>query len=412
MTPARADICIIGGGPSGLVSAIQASERGAQTAVLERMDRVGKKLLATGNGRCNFSNTRREAEHFHGRCPDFIKPVLDQFGFDETLAFFQSIGMDWKADEEGRIFPVTDQASTVLNLLRYETIRLKVKEICGTEIIRIQKSVDGFVLQSKDNRAFACKKVILSAGGKAAPNLGSNGSGYLLARSLGHSIVEPFPAIVQIKVSASFLKKLKGIKVPAKVALVSTSSSVDAKEGEVLFTDYGLSGLPILHLSRYVHPAIHDGQKPVLELDLFPGKTSTDLQEELEKKFRQLHYKKAGEACEGFLNKRMVSVLLPLAGVDGTISSEEIRPPDIKRFVQILKRWQIDISGTLSWNEAQVTAGGISTDEIRPETLESKIVPGLFFAGEILDIDGDCGGYNLQWAWSSGTVAGMHASRG
>jgi predicted Rossmann fold flavoprotein len=403
------DLCIVGGGSAGLIAAVSAGQS-QKTCIIERMDRVGKKLLATGDGRCNLTNRDMTVNRYHGRNPDFARPAMERFGLGETLAFFESIGLVWKQDSEGRIFPFTNQASTVLDLLRHETGRLKVDEICNTEIHQIEKSEGRFVLRAKGKQTFACRKTILASGGRAAPGLGSNGSGYSLARQLGHTVAEPFPALVQICLRASFLKKLKGIKTVAKASLLDANRIVATASGEIGFTDYGLSGIPVLNLSRHVHPFLRSGQKLFLELDLYPEKTDQELLRFLEERFRLLHYKKVAEALVGMLNKRLASVLLSLTGINENLDAELVGGADIRRFAGLLKSWKTEVIGTKSWSEAQATAGGVNTDEVDPQTLESKIVPGLYFAGEILDIDGDCGGYNLQWAWSSGHAAGIHAS--
>jgi predicted Rossmann fold flavoprotein len=406
-----ADVAVIGGGPSGMMAAVASSKAGRKTVLLERMDRVGRKLLATGNGRCNLANQNLALDRFHGGSPDFARRVLSQFGLEETLAFFGSLGLDVKRDEAGRIFPATDQASAVLDLLRYEMRRLNVAECCGIEIAEIIPADSGFRLRAGYGSLVECRALVLAAGGKAAPGLGSNGSGFALAQSLGHAVSEPRPSLVQIRLGDGRVKRLRGVRLNAAVSLLEDGNVAATESGEVLFTDDGLSGIPALDLSRHVEPIIRKGKTPVLQIDLFPRLDEEGLALELEKRFRMLGYKNNGDACVGLLHKRMIPPLLETAGLDGDVPSGTLGQAGIRRLARCLKKWTFAVAGIRSWNEAQVTAGGVETGGIDQDTLESKTVPGLFFAGEILDVDGDCGGYNLQWAWSSGHVAGMNAAR-
>jgi predicted Rossmann fold flavoprotein len=405
------DVAVIGGGPAGMMAALAASAAGRKTVLLERMDRVGKKLLATGNGRCNLANQNMALDRFHGGKPDLIRSVLSQFGLEETLSFFESLGLEVKSDETGRIFPATDRASTVLDLLRFELHQRGVGETCETEVEAVRTLGCGFRLNSKTHSLVECRSVILAAGGKAAPGLGSNGSGFTLALSMGHAVARPRPSLVQIRTEDKSLKRLKGVRIEAGVALMEGENAVHAESGEILFTDDGLSGIPVLNLSRYVEPIMKRGKTLLLQIDLFPRRNENALTEALEKRFRTLGHRNTGDACLGLIDKRMIPFLLETTGLNSSAPARAAASAEVRRFAQRLKRWPLAVAGIRSWNEAQVTAGGVETDGVDPATLESKIVHGLFFAGEVLDVDGDCGGYNLQWAWSSGFVAGKHAAR-
>jgi predicted Rossmann fold flavoprotein len=411
------DLIIIGGGASGLMAAIAAARHGVKALILERMDRVGKKILATGNGRCNLTNLHSSLEHYHGTDPAFAKSALDGFGIQDTLRFFGELGLVWKTEDNGRVFPFTDQASAVLDLLRYELKKLQVEESCGSEAVSVEKvsnihSCGGgeFRIDLKNSHVHFARKLILAAGGKATPSLGSNGSGYRLAQMLGHTLVEPLPAIVQIRLKSPYLKRLKGVKVQGTLSLRSDGETVEAETGEILFTDYGVSGPPALILSRTVNGQLQRNKRCFVELDLFPEKTNAEFRSMLDERMRTLYYKGLSDGLVGMVHKRLIPVILEMAMIDNGKPCQNLTQTEIGRLAAALKSWKIDALGTRSWLDAQVSAGGVATDEIVSETLESKLVPGLYFVGEIMDIDGDSGGFNLQWAWSSGYTAGIHAA--
>ena len=254
------------------------------------------------------------------------------------------------------------------------------------------------------------RRVILAAGGRAAPLLGSNGTGYRLAQMLGHTVTEPMPAIVQIRLKEAFLKRLKGVKVEASVSLQAGGSSCGPEFGEILFTDYGISGPPALKLSREVNVLLRMNRKVAVVLDLFPEQKPDEFEKFFEARLRTLAYKAVSDALVGMIHKRLIPVVLEASMIDRDKPCQNLSPAETGRMRSVIKSWMLDVQGTRSWMDAQVSAGGVCTDEINPETLESRKVPGLFFAGEIMDVDGDSGGYNLQWAWSSGHSAGIHAA--
>jgi len=404
------DVIIIGGGSSGLAAAIFSARNSAKTAIVERLQRIGKKILVTGNGRCNFSNASLQQKNYHGTFPTFVGYIFSQFNGLQIVAFFDEFGILSKEEEDGQIFPRCDQAGAVLDVLRYECSRLGVDELCSREISEIIQKQDRFILKTAENEELHSKKVIITTGGKASPQFGSNGSGFVLAQKLGHTIIEPYPSLVQIKLDDENLNHLKGIRSDARVSLYANESLIDTQEGEILFTEYGISGIPVLQLSRYIHhPEIKD--KPMkLHIDIFPEISFHDLKKMIVERFLKLFYKSVEDAMIGLMNKRMIAPALVLAGIDKAQLSSELNCPEIEKLTHQLKDRKFVIKGTLSWRDAQVTAGGISTAEVNDRSLESKLVPGLFFAGEVLDIHGDSGGYNLAWAWASGYVAGTHAA--
>ncbi len=404
-------IAIIGGGAAGLVASIAASRKGAKVYILERLDRVGKKVLATGNGRCNITNVNSHTNRFHGQDTAFINGAIQQFDVSTTIEFFEKLGVKCKIENGGKVFPYSDQASSVLDVLRYEAERLGVIELCGYYVRQIKQKKDIFEIMVKDKESMMVDKVIVAAGGKASPNLGSNGSGYDLVIPFGHKIIETFPALVQLKLDAQFLKALKGVKFEGAVTLGLGKKEFQTENGEILYTDYGISGPPIFQISRKAGEQIAAGKKPWLSVDMFRDFKYEQLIEMLKKRMGNGCEKPLDFSFVGLINKRLIPILLKASGIENIHKHcKEVSEEELKNICHKLKMWKFEVIGTQSWTEAQVTAGGIDSKDVNPDTMESKLMKGLYFAGEILDIDGDCGGFNLQWAWSSGYVAGKYAS--
>ncbi len=405
------DVLVVGGGASGLAAAISSARKGAKTAILERLPRVGKKILVTGNGRCNLSNASLKKKKYHGTDPAFIGYVFSQFNGAQILEFFEELGILTKEEENGRIFPRCDQAGAVLDVLRYECKRLEVEEFCSQEVKEIQKLENSFMVRMLSGEEFHSKKVIITTSGKASPQFGSDGSGFALAKKLGHTIIEPYPSLVQIKLNDEYVKHYKGIRIDARISLYANESLVDTQEGEVLFADYGISGIPILQMSRYMnHPEIKNTIMK-LHIDLFPEIQFHDMKKMLTERFQKMSFKSIEDALIGLVNKKFILPALTLANIKREKLCSELNNAELDRLVYQFKDRRFLVSGTLSWRDAQVTAGGIATKDVNDKTLESKLIPGLYFAGEVLDIHGDSGGYNLAWAWASGYVAGMYAAK-
>lgn len=406
-------VVVVGGGAAGLTAAIAAVSAGAKVTVLERLDRVGKKILATGNGRCNLSNTDLDIEHYHGTNPRFAHSVLNRFDFHRTMAFFESLGIAWKVEEGGKVFPMSDQASSVLDVLRHEVETRGVRVICDAAVQGIEQRDGQFVLELAGGRKITAHRVIIATGGLAAPNLGSNGSGYQLARQLGHSVVEPFPALVQLKLAAGFLKRISGVKFTGTARVLVDGRVIAASGGEILFADYGISGPPILALSRAVNQHLRRGYRVYLGLNMMDRFSREELQALLARRLETQAAKDLEFSFVGLINKRLIPVLLKEAGIEDTRKpAGQVTAAEREALLQVLQDWRLEVTGSRSWPSAQVTAGGVNVFEVDQKSMQSRLVPGLYFAGEVLDIDGDCGGYNLQWAWSSGYVAGESAATG
>lgn len=402
---------VIGGGASGLVAAIVAARNGGSVRIYEQMQRVGKKLLATGNGRCNVTNANIQLERFHGRNVEFARYGLAHFGLAQTIAFFESLGITLKEEEEGKLYPYSGQASSILDVLRYELNRLGVEEICETEVKRILNQKGRLAVLLKDGRTEQADRILLATGGRANANLGSTGSGYRLAMDLGHRVSETFPALVALKLDFPYLKAAAGVKIIGEARLFDREKLVRSEAGELLFTEYGISGPPILQLSRGAADSLNRGGHPLLALDLFPEFSMEQLLTLIHQKLKLVPEKEMDFCLVGLVNKKLIPTLLKLAGFDELHKpAREVRAEEIDRLVLSMKELRIPVTGTQPFRDAQVTAGGVEVAEVDEQTMESKLVKGLFFCGEILDIDGDCGGFNLQWAWTSGFLAGKNAA--
>lgn len=407
----RPKIAIVGGGASGMMAAIWAKRMGAEVTILERNPRVGKKILATGNGRCNITNIYCSREHYHGEDPHFVEPALSAFDAEKTIAFFEKLGIAPKVEDLGKVFPMSDQASSVLDVLLYELQELNIKVQCNAFVRDIRITKKGFSLELDDGNLVTCAKVILACGGKAMPSSGSDGNGFELAQKLGHHIVDIFPALTQLKLEGGFFKQIEGVKFVGTAKILSEGRTLAADQGDLLFTNYGISGPPILQISRKAGELLKHNKKAVLKISIIDNIKKEELDDLLARRFANKPNRPVDLALVGLINKRLIPVILKQAGVsDFKLPAGKLPAQEINKIASILTDWKFNITGLRSWPNAQVTAGGVDTREVNPYTMESKIVPGLYLCGEILDVDGECGGFNLQWAWSSGYVAGISST--
>lgn len=397
------DAIIIGGGASGMVSAIYAAAAGHSVLVLEQKDKLCKKIYATGNGKCNFTNKNWEQSYFRGMNPELAKPVLDAFALEDTLAFFHSIGI-FPKEKNGYFYPGSEQAASVAECLCREADRLGVTCIVGCRVNNVSKETDGLFCAFTEQGIFYGKKMVLATGGKASPVHGSDGSGYLFAKNFGHSVIEPLPAIVQLKAEGKFFKTLAGVRTEGKITLYAGNEAY-SEEGELLFAAYGLSGIPVMQVSRYASVALSQKKKVIAELDLFPMLSEKELKGEIEMRFRNERDITAEEALGGLCNHKLNYVLLMLCGIEPTASVRILSQKDASKVAEKIKHFTVKITDTNGFEQAQACAGGVPLTELK-DTMESKLVSGLYITGELADIDGTCGGYNLQWAWSSGVAAG------
>lgn len=403
------DLIIVGGGASGLTAAIAAKDFGIDVAIVEGTDRIGKKILTTGNGRCNISN-KCVAEPFinyHSNCDKFFSSVLSQFGVDDTLNFFLSLGLPIIHLKGGKLYPQSLQASSVVDILKMALEDRNIPLYTGCKIKDIHKGKNFKLSTNNDEyNLFTCKNLILACGGKSAPKTGSDGSGYNLAKNLGHSVTKLLPGIVQLKLDYNHLKALSGVKFDGYTKLFVDDIEVKEDFGEILFTDYGISGPPILQISALASKATSSNKKVEVVVDLMPNYSRDELIDFLECHFALLSHRPIINSLIGVVNKKIIPILLKECGITNLhLPCYELSWKEKNKLIDTLKSWRFTCTGTNDFNQAQVTIGGVNASEINPNTLESKLVPNLYFAGEVIDVHGDCGGFNLQWAWSSGYIA-------
>jgi len=399
------DVIIIGAGASGLVAAIVAARRGKKVLILEKNNKVGKKLLATGNGRCNITNQRPTPERFYSHHPKFVAEVLEGFGYPEIKKFFRTVGLELIEGKEGKVFPLSLQAISVVDLLLFECEQLGVKIFSECEVSHVNKIKRGYEI----HHALGCEKVnkvVIATGHKSSPQLGGCGLGAKFAQTLGHRIFAPFPSLVQLCSPVKNLKKMAGVKVESRVKIVVNNSTI-MRQGDLLFTSYGVSGLVILDISRWaVNKLIHT---PVveLEIDLMPKISCEQLCAVMRKSLKKKSPKPLPLWLEGFINKRLTLPILEPLGLSGKCVGDLARETSlIDAIVDQIKAFVIPINGSRGFNGAEVVAGGVDTREVDARTMESRLHKGLYLTGEVLDVDGDRGGFNLHFAWVSGIRAG------
>lgn len=403
-------VMVVGGGASGLVAAIAAAREGANVTIIEHKDRVGKKILSTGNGRCNLTNEYMRAECFRGDDSSIVTKVLSQFGYKETIAFFEELGVLLKS-RQGYIYPISDQASTILDALRIEIERLHVKIVSEEHVRDIEKTKNGFYLKT-DKQSYSCDAVILATGGKASPVLGSDGSGYNLAKGFGHSISPVVPALVQLIGKGTYFKQVAGVRTNATVTLYVGGEPVVSDKGELQLTNYGISGIPVFQISRYAAKALHDKKTAMVSLNFLPTMTESELKEYIAKRKETHGYRTAEDFFLGMFHKKLTVMLLKAANIPLHVAANEISNESWEKILELIQYFPVEIEDTNAYEQAQVCAGGVRTNEIDEDTMESLYEKDLYLAGELLDVDGICGGYNLQWAWATGYIAGKNAAKG
>ncbi len=399
-------IGIIGGGASGMAAALAAAENpNASILLFERQARVGKKLQATGNGRCNLSNLHAADGGFHGKNPEFAAFALDRFSPADTLAWFRSLGLFTVAEASGKVYPYSDQANSVVDVLRFGLERPNIQVLTGLEVSKIKKAEAGFLVEAGEE-IYSCDRVIVACGGIAGSKLGGSMAGYKLLNRLGHRATRLRPALVQIKTDWHAIASLKGVRANCHARIEHDGKVFAESTGELQFTEMGLSGPVIFEISR---DACQEKGNWVCCLDFLPEISQETLLAELLR--RQETSLPVEELLTGILHNRLGRVLTKMAGIRTGQLVRDLTPEECKEVCRKVKSFEVHLTEPLGFDSAQVTAGGILTEEFDPMTMESRLVPGLYACGELLDIDGDCGGYNLQWAWSSGRLAGLQAGK-
>lgn len=401
-----ADIIVVGAGAAGLIASIAAARAGHCVILLEQNTKIGKKILVSGNGKCNISNRYIHPNRFHGQYSDFIETVLEHHGFEIIEKFFTSIGLELVEGKEGQMFPMSLQASSVVELLAYEAKSLGVQIVCECAVTSIAKNGDIFTLETTQG-IHDCEKLILSSGSPAAPQLGGSNSGYAFATKLGHTLIPRHPSLVQLCSDEIWVKSCAGVKIAGIATLYANGERITEKKGDLLFTVYGISGLAILDLSREVSTRLASFDYCELRLDLMPAFSKEKLSNLLLNRINSHSEKPIALWLQGIIHKKLIPIISEQSKCK-VKEENQLDRKEINKLVHTIKNLRLSISDTKGFEGAEVATGGIDTKEINPQTMESKLVPGLYFAGEILDVDGDRGGFNFHFAWVSGMSAGKN----
>lgn len=429
----KKEIIIIGGGAAGMVAAISAARNGAKVTILEHKEKLGKKILATGNGKCNFTNLYQTIDCYRSENIPFVEEVFSHFNEKDTIEFFKKLGI-YPKSRNGYMYPNSEQASSIVDVLVMELKHLQVEVRCNEEVKKIKPIEDGYQIdtivtiteprKSKDKNSknlaknksekrvvvetypssYHAKKVIIAAGGMASSKLGSDGSGYYLLKQLGHTIIPVVPALVQLKAEGDFFEMISGVRCDVALQIFIDGIKITSEEGELQLTNYGISGIPVFQISRFAGKALLEKKKVEVLIDFLPQMTTLEVKELLKQRISNSEYKTPEEALIGLLNQKLIQMLMT------QLDKQHRNKIDINKLSQLLKEFKVKIIDTNSFDNAQICAGGVDTTEIAGYRLESKLHKGLYVVGELLDVDGICGGYNLQWAWATGYLAGEAAS--
>jgi len=397
---------IIGAGASGMAAALAAAENPETTViVMERQARVGRKLQATGNGRCNLSNIHAKESGYHGEEPSFVQSAISAFDPEATLRWFRSLGLYTVTEPSGKVYPYSDQANSVVDVLRLNMEKENITLKLGFEVEKIQKKENGFLVSNSEESVF-CDKLIIACGGLAGTKLGGSMSGYKLLAKFGHKSTRLRPSLVQIKTAWGGIAALKGVRANCHVQILRDGTLFRESVGELQLTEQGISGPVVFEISRDV---CYGRGNWTAVLDFLPDWSEEQVEQELMRR-RQTGLPME-ELLTGILHNRLGRVLTKAAGVKGKEFAKELSNQEIREICRMVKSLEIELTEPLGMDSAQVTAGGVLTEHFDSNTMQSRLVPGLYACGEVLDIDGDCGGFNLQWAWSSGRCAGLHAGK-
>lgn len=407
----RKTVGVVGGGAAGMMVAITAARQGASVTILERGERVGRKLLMTGNGKCNLGNLCLDADMYYGGSREWIQNVLSCFGVEDTVHFFRELGLLIK-NKNGYLYPACEQASVVLDVLRNELKVLGVEILTECKINHIEKNntSNTEIVLSDGKQQFAFDSVVLACGGRAAPKTGSDGSGYKLAKQTGHRLIPTVPALVQLRCREDYLKAVAGVRAEGRICVRKNGECVAEEAGEIQFTDYGISGIPVFQLSRVVNYLLKEQEEVEVTLNLLSEYTDSDFSTLCVSRGLLQSDRTVEEFFTGMLNKKLMTLFIKMAGLKPTMPVENAEATRLELVYGLCRSLTLHITGSNPYDNAQVSAGGVDVTQVT-ENMESRLCPGVYFAGEMLDVDGKCGGYNLQWAWSSGYLAGMAAGR-
>ncbi len=401
------DIAVIGAGAAGITAAIAAKRKNPSLdiALFDAMPGIGKKILATGNGRCNLSNIRAAEHQYYNK--DFTSCVLERYGVGYTLDFFSSLGLFTYKDDEGRIYPLSNSAASVLDALRFECIRLGITVFTGEKINSVKIKDNGvFII----NGRYAAEKIIISCGGSASPSQGSDGSGFDLLRSLGHNIINPLPALVQLMSDNKIIKSFKGLRSKGNMRLFTGDEEIGRAEGEILFTEYGLSGIASMDAQRILCDYL-EKEKCSVVIDFLPMLTADEIKAAIMNTVSRNPQLKCENVLSGLVHKKIGQGFIKCVYIKNDAPASAIDENTARRITSLMKNFRVFLNGSKGFENAQITRGGADVNEFLRDTMESKKVKNLYCAGEIINVDGGCGGFNLQWAFSSGFCAGESAAK-
>jgi len=409
----RKKVAIVGGGAAGLMAAITAADSSHEIVVFEKSDKVGKKILASGNGRCNISNTSLHVSDYFSENPHFIEQVLKQFDFKDFKRFCNSIGLFLDIKDDGRVYPLSNEAKSVQILLEEMILSLHVKILYNRHICKILKKDDKFILTCKDSdeeyREFDA--IIITTGSKAALQLGGSDEGYNFAKDFGHKIIPTYPSLVQLHLDSDIHSKMSGVKFSGEVTLFIDREKKESIRGDLLFTKYGISGFAILDISQEASVALQNYQSVTISLNLLSEFSVSELNALIADLTCKLPKRTITHLLTGLISSKIVPYILLTCKIDPKTLCKEIKTKEIKKIVYNLTQWRFKVDDTHGFRHAEVSGGGISTQDIDTKSMHSKLVDNLYFAGEVLDILGRRGGYNLHFAWASGYIAGSDVAR-
>jgi len=394
------DVVIIGGGASGMMAGVSAGRKGYKALIIEKNNKLGKKILATGNGRCNFTNVFASSKDYNS---DFVEGAFKRFSVNDTLMFFDKLGLMKLEEGQGRCYPASEQAQSIIDILEAELKRLNVEIWLEKEVRAVSYSKGLFKINLTDSSSIISKNIIISTGGISLPQSGSSGDGLRIGQSLGHSITKLTPALTRLKLNHKYLKDMSGVRFTNNIKLISDGKVIYETVDDVIFNKTGISGLGILSLSKYANFSVDSKKRTSIIVRLVDSDAETLLC-----RFQTLSYKTVFNSLIGLINKKLIIPVLSEAKIksfDRLVHN--LNKTELNNLVNVLLGFEFEVIGSDGFDDAQVTSGGINLSEVNKNTLESLIVKGLYFTGEVLDIDGKSGGYNLQWAWSSGYLAGL-----
>ena len=422
MRPVR--VAVIGGGASGCMAAITAAQAGADVHIFEKNEKTGKKLYATGNGRCNLTNLHMDDSCYHTRTADkngssLIHSAIERYSPADQIRFFADLGVP-VYDRDGYVYPRTNQAQTVVRALEKRIAALGIRVHTGCPVRKIRRSQQGtkaddavFYVDCNDREARAFDTVILCTGGMAGPQYGTTGDGYRLAASFSHKISTPLPALTALECKGQFLKRAAGVRCRAAVTLYTGNDKKQIREGreegEVQMTDYGISGIPVMQISGMAARLLESKQRVFVQIDFLPEFSDSAFSDEIERRMREDRSQMLGDLFLGLVHKKILDLLLAEKGLQAEMKARRIDDAGIRQILQSMREYTLEVIQVKSFKQAQVTSGGILLEDTDAD-FQSRLQPGLFFAGEVLDVDGRCGGYNLQWAFATGYIAGLAAA--